>query len=67
MREQVVRQVLQVRIWLRQVSFLGHVVSKDGVSVDPTKVKAVTKWERPTMVTSVRSFFGLTGYYRRFV
>ena len=52
---------------LRQVFVLGHVVSKDGMSVDPTKVEAITKWECLTMVTSVRSFLGLVGYYRRFV
>ena len=58
---------LKCKCWLWQVSFLRHVVLKDGVSVDLTKVKAVTKWERPTTVTSVRSFLGLAGYYLRFV
>ena len=53
--------------WLWQVSFLGHVVSKDEISVDPTKVEAVTKWERPITITEVRSFLELAGYYRRFV
>ncbi|XP_075088289.1 putative mitochondrial protein AtMg00860 [Nicotiana tabacum] len=53
--------------WLDSVSFLGHVVSKDGIMVDPKKTEAVQKWPRPTSPTEIRSFLGLTGYYRRFV
>ncbi|KAL5563785.1 hypothetical protein UlMin_033532 [Ulmus minor] len=53
--------------WLDKVHFLGHVVSKDGVSVDPAKIEAVSKWPAPTNVTEIRSFLGLAGYYRRFV
>ncbi|KAL5561951.1 hypothetical protein UlMin_031698 [Ulmus minor] len=53
--------------WLSKVHFLGHVVSKEGVSVDPAKVEAVSKWAVPTSVTEIRSFLGLAGYYRRFV
>ena len=53
--------------WLDSVSFLGHVVSKDGVMVDPSKIEAVKSWVRPTNVTELRSFVCLASYYRRFV
>ncbi|XP_074315225.1 uncharacterized protein LOC141651409 [Silene latifolia] len=48
-----------------KVAFLGHVVSKEGVSVDLSKIEAVSKWERPKNVGDIRSFLGLAGYYRR--
>ena len=53
--------------WLRKVAFLGHVVSNEGVSMDPQKIEAVTSWPRPTNPTEVRRFLGLAGYYCRFV
>ncbi|KAL0549700.1 hypothetical protein IC582_014187 [Cucumis melo] len=57
----------QCEFWLKKVSFLGHVVSSEGVSVDPTKVEAVTSWPRPFTVSEIHSFLGLAGCYRRFV
>ena len=54
-------------LWWNKVHFLGHVVSKEGVSVDSAKVEAVSKWATPTSVTEIRSFLGLAGYYLRFI
>ena len=53
--------------WLKEVGFLGHVISREGIAVDPTKVVTVTNWESPTSVGEIRSFLGLAGYYRRFI
>ena len=53
--------------WLSKVSFLGHVVSRDGIQVDPKKIEAVRDWPQPNTPTEIRSFLGLAGYYRRFV
>jgi hypothetical protein len=50
--------------WLEQVGFLGHVISKGGISVDPSKVQDVLSWKAPMSVGDLRSFLGLGGYYR---
>jgi hypothetical protein len=53
--------------WLREVSFLGHVISAEGIAVDPSKVQEVLGWKSPKSVTQIHSFLGLAGYYRRFI
>jgi hypothetical protein len=53
--------------WLDTVKFLGQSISSDGISIDPSKVQEVLDWKSPTSVHQIRSFLGLTGYYRRFI
>jgi hypothetical protein len=53
--------------WLKEVLFLGHIISEGGISVDPSKVKDVLSWKIPQNILDIRSFLGLAGYYRRFI
>ncbi|WVZ71237.1 hypothetical protein U9M48_019849 [Paspalum notatum var. saurae] len=53
--------------WLDQVPFLGHIVSKGGIMVDPSKISSFMDWKVPEVVKEVRGFLGLVGYYRRFI
>ncbi|KAA3466370.1 DNA/RNA polymerases superfamily protein [Gossypium australe] len=53
--------------WLKEVTFLGHVVSAEEIWVDPRKIEAVLDWKPPKSVVEIQSFLGLAGYYRRFV
>lgn len=53
--------------WMDRVPFLGHVISGEGISVDPAKVQAVSEWQRPATPTDIRSFLGMARYYRRFI
>jgi hypothetical protein len=53
--------------WMKQVAFLGHVISNGGISVDLSKVQDVLSWNAPMSVSDIQSFLGLAGYYRRFI
>jgi hypothetical protein len=49
--------------WLKEVAFLGHVILKEGIPMDPSKVQDVLSWKAPTSVSDIQSFLGLAGYY----
>jgi hypothetical protein len=53
--------------WLKEVPLLGHVISVEGIAVDPSKVQEVLDWKSLRSVTQIYSFIGLAGYYRRFI
>ena len=65
--EKLYAKFSKCEFWLEKVSFLGHIVSGNGISVDPAKIEAVKQWKPPKNAHEVRSFLGLAGYYRRFV
>jgi hypothetical protein len=65
--KQLYAKFSKCEFWLERISFLEHVISKEGITVDPKKIEAVVNWERPTNVHEIRSFLGLAGYYRCFV
>ena len=51
----------------KEVLYLGHKISREGIATDPAKIEAVNKWLTPTTVQELQKFLGLAGYYRRYV
>src|ERR1041385_7957429 len=64
---QLYAKFCKCEFWLKEVGFLGHVLSEGGISVDPAKIQSIIDWTAPTTQTEVRGFLGLAGYYRKFV
>jgi hypothetical protein len=64
---QLYAKLNKCEFWLKEVSFLGHIISEGGIPVDPSKVKDVFSWNTPQKVSYIKSFLGLAGYYRRFI
>ncbi|KAL4376493.1 hypothetical protein GQ457_02G033130 [Hibiscus cannabinus] len=67
LENQLYAKLSKCEFWIREVVFLGHVVSSEGIRVDTKKVEAIVNWKPPTSVIEIRSFLALAGYYRRFV
>ncbi|GJX15082.1 putative reverse transcriptase domain-containing protein [Tanacetum coccineum] len=66
-KEKLYVKFSKCEFWLKEVQFLRHVVNRDGIHVDPSKVESVKNWKTPESSTEIRSFLGLAGYYRRFI
>ncbi|GJZ69036.1 putative reverse transcriptase domain-containing protein [Tanacetum coccineum] len=66
-KERLYAKFLKCDFWLDSVQFLGHMIDRIGVHVDPAKIEAIKSWAAPTTPTEVRQFLRLVGYYRRFI
>ena len=66
-KEQLYAKLSKCEFWLNEVSFLGNIVSKEGIRVDSKKIEVVVEWKPSRNVTEIHSFLGLAGYYKRFV
>jgi hypothetical protein len=64
---QLYMKLSKCEFWLRQVSFLGHIISEGGILVDLSKIQDVLSWEAPKNVSEIHSFLGLAGYYTKFI
>ena len=64
---QLYAKLEKCEFWQEEVKFLGHVVTRQGVAVDPVKIDAVRQWGQPTNASKIQSFLVLAGYYRRFI
>ncbi|GKC75361.1 putative reverse transcriptase domain-containing protein [Tanacetum coccineum] len=66
-KEKLFGKLSKCEFWLQEVHFLGHVVSRNGIHVDPSKIKSVKNWKALKTLLEIRSCLGLAGYYRRFI
>jgi hypothetical protein len=64
---QLYAKLSKCSFYRKQIHYLGHIISKDGIVVDPKKTKEIREWSAPNNVIEVKSFMGLSGYYRIFI
>ena len=64
---QLYTKLIKCSFFQTKVHYLGHVVSKEGITVDLEKIRAIMEWGTPRNVDEVRSFMGLASYYRMFI
>jgi hypothetical protein len=64
---QLYAKLSKCSFYQKQICYLGHIISKDGIAVDPERIEAIREWLASNNVTEVRSFMGLLGYYKRFI
>jgi hypothetical protein len=65
--DQLYAKFSKCEFWLDKVEFVGHVITKEGIVVNPNKVQSVLQWLAPKNVKEVRGFLGMAEYYRRFI
>lgn len=63
----LVAKISKCKFAIKEVEYLGHIISKKGVSIDPIKIKAIQEWPKPATVKQLRGFLGLSRYYIRFI
>ncbi|GJZ89565.1 putative reverse transcriptase domain-containing protein [Tanacetum coccineum] len=66
-KEELYAKFSKCDFWLSKVQFLGHVIDKEGIHVDPTKIESIRDWALPKAPTDIHQFLGLASYYRRFI
>lgn len=64
---QLYAKLSKSEFWLREVSFLGHMISSGCIDVDPGKIDVVLQWETLKYVRQIKSFIGLDSYYKKFI
>ena len=66
-KQQLYAKLSKCEFWFREVSFLRHIISEEGIRVNPKKIEVIIEWKPPRNFIEVHSFLGLASYYRRFV
>ncbi|GJU33156.1 putative reverse transcriptase domain-containing protein [Tanacetum coccineum] len=66
-KEKLFAKFSKYKFWILKVQFLGHVIDRKGIHVDPAKIKSIKDWASPKSPTEIHQFLSLAGYYRRFI